>query len=83
LEAVAGTKIEPSFALNPVSIGMRWKEPAFQAAIGAMGIMPPGPSITGWKGQRTEGLYFSKIAPEAALISRKVFDRRAGSISDV
>ena len=67
--AFSGTNILPSFVLNPVSIGTRWKVPAFQAAIGAMGTMPPGPSITGWNGQRTEGLYFSNIAPDAFFIS--------------
>lgn len=83
VEAFCGTNVLPSFALNPVSIGTRWKAPLFQAVIGAMGIIPPRPSITGWKGQRTEGLYLSNIAPEADFISEEDRLRRAGSICEV
>lgn len=72
---VEGTKDVPSLVLYPVRMETLCHLPAFQASIGRVGIMPPLPSMTGWKGHRTEGLYRLKIASEAVLISDVLYPR--------
>ena len=52
-------------------MGTRWNFPAFQDEMGGWVMNAPGegPSMVGWKGQRTEGSYLVHIASEADFMS--------------
>jgi hypothetical protein len=56
VERFFGTKMAPSLVLKPVRMGILVQLPDLQASMGRMGMMPPSPSMTGWKGHRMEGL---------------------------
>jgi hypothetical protein len=77
VERFLGVNIEPSLVLNPVRMGTLLNLPVLKASIGRTGIKPFSPSITGWKGHRTEGLYSRKSSNAALETSFVLFLRSA------
>lgn len=74
-ECAGGTKAVPSCVQKPVISGTPRPFPCFRSESGGWGIRPPGPSMTGWKGQVTGAAWASQTFFAAAVRSASGTER--------